>query len=332
MRRIRDLTPENIKLLTRISRESKYYQVRDRAKCILLSYQGFAIKELIRIFKISRKTIYNWFTRWEDEKLPGLYNEKGRGRKAQFNKEEKQQIKDWVKEEPKALNKVRRKIEKEWRVKTSKETIKRIIKKLGMIWKRMKRGLSKEAEEWELEVKIPRLRELIEQEKRGEIDLRYLDQTGFSSMPYIPYGWQEKKEKIILKTRQGKRINVCGLMNRKNEIYYEIIFGSVNSRNIIDFLDKFSDNLEQKVVVILDQASIHTSDAIIAKLEEWKQKRLEIFWLPTYSPKLNLIEILWKFLKYEWIETNAYESQDNLVKYIENVLDNFGHEYVINFA
>ncbi len=69
-----------------------------------------------------------------------------------------------------------------------------------------------------------------------------------------------------------------------------------------------------------------------SQLEEWKQKRLEIFWLPTYSPKLNLIEILWKFLKDEWIEVDAYESRNNLLKYLEKVLDNFGNEYVINFA
>ena len=87
-------------------------------------------------------------------------------------------------------------------------------------------------------------------------------------------------------------------MNRKNELYYQIIQDSIKSQNIIDFLDKYSDNLKQRTVVVLDQASIHTSDAIIAKLEEWSQKRLEIFWLPTYSPKLNLIEIIWKFLKY----------------------------------
>lgn len=261
-----------------------------------------------------------------------MYNGKGRGRKAQFNQKEKEQIKEWVKEEPKALNKVKTKIEKEWGITTSKTTIKRIIKKLNMIWKRMKRGLSKEADEWELEVKIPVLKELIEEEKRGEIEVRYLDQAGFSLTPYIPYGWQEKKERIVLKSRQGKRINVCGLMNRKNKIYYEIIEGSINSQKIIELLDKFSDNLEQITVVILDQTSIHTSDAIIAKIEEWKSKGLELFWLPTYLPKLNLIEILWKFVKYEWIETNVYESQTNLVAYLKNVLDNFGNEYVINFA
>ncbi len=51
-------------------------------------------------------------------------------------------------------------------------------------------------------------------------------------------------------------------MNRKNELYYEIIEGSVKSQNIINFLDKFSEDLTQRTVVILDQASIYTSDAI----------------------------------------------------------------------
>ncbi len=48
----------------------------------------------------------------------------------------------------------------------------------------------------------------------------------------------------------------------------------------------------------MDQASIHTSDKMMEKIEEWEKKNLEIFWLPTYSPELNLIEILWRFIKY----------------------------------
>lgn len=196
----------------------------------------------------------------------------------------------------------------------------------------MKRGLSKEADEWELEVKLPRLRELIEESEKGEIDLRYLDQSGFSLIPYIPYGWQPEKETIILQSRTGKRINVIGLMNRKNELDYEIIKGSIKSQDVINFLDKFSKKIVKKTTVVLDQASIHTSDYFLKKSEEWSQKGLEIFWLPTYSPKLNLIELLWKFIKYEWIEIDAYESQKNLVKYLKKVLNNFGSEYVINFV
>jgi len=332
MRFIRDLTPENIKLLQRISKESKYYQVRNRAKCLILSYQGLSIKQLMVIFGVGRKTIYNWFTKWEDEKVVGLYNNQGRGRKPKLNDEQKEQVKAWTKKEPKILLRIVEKVRKEWGITISKDTVKRIIKKLEMRWKRMKRGLTKEPDEWELEVKIPVLTELIEQEEKGEVDLRYLDQSGFSLAPYIPYGWQEKNETIIIKSRTGKRVNVLGLMNRKNELCYEIIEQSIKSKDVIKFLDEFSNKLERKTVVILDQASIHTSDEFLRKLEEWRQKNWEIFWLPTYSPKLNLIEILWKFIKYEWIDIDAYSSQKNLVKYLKKVLDNFGSEYVINFA
>ena len=65
---------------------------------------------------------------------------------------------------------------------------------------------------------------------------------------------------------------------------------NINSEMIISFIDKFSEKIEKKTVLLMDQATIHTSDKIMEKIEEWKEKNLEIFWLPAYSPKLNLIE------------------------------------------
>ena len=332
MRYIKGLTKETLKLLKRIYKDSKHYKVRQRAHCIQLSHEGYKIAELIKVFQVSRNTIYNWFNDWDNHGLLGLYDRQGRGRKKLFNVEQQEQIKNWVKETPKNLNKVRDKISKKWGINTSKYTIKRIIKNLDMTWKRMKRGLSKSPEEWELEVKLPKLAELKDKDKKGEIDLRYFDESGFSLIPYIPYAWQEKEQQIIMKSSKSERINILGLMNKKPDIYYEIITGKVNSQTVINFLDKFSENLSRKTVVIMDQASIHTSNAIIEKLEEWKQKKLEIFWLPTYSPKLNLIEILWKFIKYEWIEVDAYNSWKDLINYLKKVLDQLGDKYVINFS
>jgi transposase len=121
-------------------------------------------------------------------------------------------------------------------------------------------------------------------------------------------------------------------MNRRNELFYEIHQEIIDSEVVINFLDKFSQNLSKMTVVIMDQASIHTSDSLLQKLPEWEQKNLKIFWLPTYSPKHNLIEILWKFIKYEWIEIEAYESWTSLLKYLKKVLDNLGQEYAINFV
>ena len=55
-----------------------------------------------------------------------------------------------------------------------------------------------------------------------------------------------------------------------------------------------------------------------------KKKGLTIFYLPTYSPELNIIEILWRFIKYEWLNIDAYESWKSFVKAVEDVLQGVG--------
>ena len=331
MRFIRELSTETQSMLERIYKQSRHHHVRRRTQCIILSFRGKTIKELMTIFQVSRKTVHNWLTLWEDEKLVGLYDKAGRGRKSKLTEVQKQQVKEWVKSEPKNLKKVLIKIKEEWEVIVSKETVKRILKNLGMRWKRMKRGLSGKPDDWEYEVKIEKLEELKELERKGEIDLKYLDESGFCLTPDIPYGWQEK-EPIVIKSSHSKRINTLGVINRNNQLIYEVYSGQLNSKLLILFLDKLCEKLTKKTVVVMDQSSIHTSNAVIDKLEEWSQKNLEIFWLPTYSPKLNLIEILWRFMKYEWIEVDAYSSLESLAEYVENVLNKVGTEYVINFV
>lgn len=332
MRLIRELSYENEKMLNRIYKESRHHQVRERAQCLLLSFQGKSIAELMKIFKVTRKTIYNWFTAWEDRKLLGLYNSSGRGRKPKLSKEQELKVKSLVKETPKSLKTVQSKIKQEWGIEISKDTIKRIVKKFKMTWRRMKRGLSRKPSEWELEMKLPEIEKLKELYKKGEIDLGYLDQVGWSSRACIPYAWQEKDDQVILSDVEGKTINVMGIMNTRNEIYYEIYEKSTNSDKVIDFLDKFSRKIKIRTVILLDQASIHTSDKIMKKLKYWKEKNLELFWLPAYSPELNAIEILWRFMKYEWIEISAYDSHKNLKEYIDKTLKLFGSERIINFA
>ena len=53
----------------------------------------------MNIFKISYKTVYNWFNRWELEGMVGLYNKPGRGSKPLLNTSQKAQVKEWAKRE-----------------------------------------------------------------------------------------------------------------------------------------------------------------------------------------------------------------------------------------
>jgi transposase len=98
---------------------------------IQLSYEGYQISELMKIFKVSRHTIYNWFNNWETCGLGGLYNQPGQGRKNIFNEQQQKIIKEWVKETPKNLGLVPEKILKQWGITASKDTIKRGASQFG---------------------------------------------------------------------------------------------------------------------------------------------------------------------------------------------------------
>jgi len=47
---------------------------------------------------------------------------------------------------------------------------------------------------------------------------------------------------------------------------------------------------------------------------------------------LNLIEILWRFIKYDWRTESAYRAEENFVLSVENMEKQIGSKFLINFA
>ncbi len=329
---IREVNPLSFKLLERIYRSSRHHQVRQRAHFLVLASQGVKVEELSKIFSVSYKTMYNWLNRWELEGMVGLYNKPGRGCKRTFNSEQESIIREWARQEPRQLKKVLQKIKEEWGIEVSKETIKRILRRFSLSWHRMRRDVGGEPDSLEYQEKQAQLEEFKQLDKQGKIDLYYLDETGFSLIPCIPYGWQNIGEYLALPSRRSHRLNVLGILNRKNRLETYISTQSINSDVVIACIDTFFAIVDKPTVIVVDQSSIHTSDAILDKIEEWSERGITIFELPAYSPQLNLIEILWRFMKYQWIEIDAYKSWESFVASIEKILKEFGKNYVINFV
>ena len=166
----------------------------------------------------------------------------------------------------------------------------------------------------------------------GLIEVYFGDESGFWQTPVIARAWQFRGEEIRLLPEKGKRLAVFGLLNLNCEGRFWASEKTIKTEFIIDCLEELLANKAEKPrVLVLDNARIHRSKKMKAKLDEWEEKGFYIFNLPPYSPHLNIIEILWRKIKYEWLKPEDYLSFESLTKAIKEILSNLGTEYKINF-
>ena len=308
------------------------HRVRMRADAILQNSKGYPITILTDLYEVQRDTISLWISNWDKLGIVGLFDTTRSGRPRKLTVEEIENLVLALKEEPRSVKRLIGLAEEKFGKEVSGDTIKRMLRKLGQKWKRVKAQIISDKNTPQYVAAVAQLDSLQQKDAAGEINLQYFDATGFSLMPYIPYAWQLAGETILVNSNRSSRINVLGFMGLDCSLTPYTINGKVDSEVVINCFDNFTNTITQETWVILDNASIHTSAKFKAKISEWKTKGVNLFYLPPRAPELNKIEILWRFMKYHWLDFKAYLSFDNLKKYLDDLLCNIGSKYKIIFA
>lgn len=103
---------------------------QSRCHCLLLSGEGYEVKELAEIFRVSEISIQSWFKRWEKGGICGIRDKEGRGRKPILQAADSGQIKRQVQENAQRLKIVREKLKAELGRDFSTKILKRFLKSL----------------------------------------------------------------------------------------------------------------------------------------------------------------------------------------------------------
>lgn len=180
--------------------------------------------------------------------------------------------------------------------------------------------------------RVERLAILEKLASEGKIDLLFGDESRVSSEGYVPYGWQFKDEQVSVLAQRGYHLNCLGLISRSNQCHWATTTASITAEFVAQQLEHLSWQLRRETVVVLDCAGIHTSKLIQSRLSDWQQRGLFVFYLPPYSPHLNLAETLWRKLKVEWLRPEDYLEKDKLFYAVNRCLSNVGKELTINFS
>lgn len=176
------------------------------------------------------------------------------------------------------------------------------------------------------------LGELENLSEHQRIDLYYLDESRVSVEPCIPYGWQFPDEEVFMPSAKGNGLNCFALLGRNNHCLIETTEQNINSQFIFERLESFSTELKKLTVIVLDNARIHTSQIIKERRKVWQARGLYLFYLPRYSPHLNIVETLWRKLKYEWLSPTDYQCKENLFYQIRLALTSVGQNLFIKFS
>ncbi|MGH8497761.1 MAG: IS630 family transposase [Methylococcales bacterium] len=331
-KRVMPLTGKEQRELNKLMKEDANPRVRVRAEAILLSAEGYPIKEISLIKDKQVITVSRWIDQWEESKLDGLLEKEGTGCKKRRTQDEQREVEQWMDEKmpPRSAAEVATRIEKQFGKKVSTDTLRRLLKGAGKGWKRVRASLFRDRDEDSFRASKQELAEHLQASGRGEIQLSYLDESGFNDASYIRYAWQDRGSTLELPCRKGKRINVLGVLSVSDgRLEVGMPDGKMTSQIILDRLEGIAESAAREVVAtlrVLDNASIHTAKVIQNQRLKWESKSLYLYFIPPYSPELNLIEILWHKIKYEWLPFDAHASFEKLQSCLNNIFSEFGNK------
>ncbi len=201
----------------------------------------------------------------------------------------------------------------------SDETVRRALHRLD--FRVLRPVLSVTSTDEAYETKAAHLRECQESAREGKMILLYEDEIDLNLLPGVIRCWTRRgSQRKILTPRQNiKRYGFGAVQFLTGRLTYRVS-DHKNSDGFIALVEQIvaeycpEDSYSgPKIGLIVDNYIIHRSKKTQAILDKYAD-RIEIVPLPTYSPKLNVIEMLWKYLHRKVTHNHLYASIEKLVE------------------
>ena len=182
------------------------------------------------------------------------------------------------------------------------------------------------------ELKVESLKMLETMSECGWLDLHYGDESRVSLQPCVPYAWQFGDEEVFMPSDKGVGVNCFALLSRANDCRFVTTKSTIDATFMVEQLETLSFSLQRQTVVVLDNASAHVAKRVQERRAFWQDRGLFLFYLPPYSPHLNIVEVLWRKLKYQWLRPQDYLESQTLFYQVHQALAAVGTLLKIHFA
>lgn len=177
----------------------------------------------------------------------------------------------------------------------------------------------------DLEKQVEFIKKYKRLKKRLKADekLLFIDGVHPTQATKLSYGWIRTGQNKLIKTSASRtRVNILGAISLENpeEVITES-YETINAESMISFLKKLraEHSSYKKIHVILDQAGYNKAHDLF---REAKKLNIKLHHLPAYSPNLNPIERLWKFMNEKVRNNRFFKSAKDFREAINDFLKN----------
>jgi transposase len=295
-------------------------QIRIRA--VKLVKAGNSPEQVVKALGFHRSAIYQWLAAYHQGGIDALKTKPITGRPSKLKGSQVKKLYDIItSKNPLQLkfefalwtrDMVRDLIKDQFGVQMNVTSVGRLLKKLGFTVQRpLYRAYQKNPEEvdkW-LSQEYPKIKKLA---KKYNATIFFGDEAAVRSDYHKGTTWAPKgKTPIVESTGARFSVNMLSAISARGHLRFMTIKGRMNSDRFIVFLKRLIHNAENPIFLIVDGHSTHRSGKVKRYVESTKG-RLQLFYLPPYSPELNPDELVWNYVKKHRIGRQAIKGPDHL--------------------
>jgi len=301
-----------------------------RRQAVAQVQEGVPIMDVVRSMGVSRTALFHWLALYRAGGWDALDAGKRGGRKPKLDAKAIEWLyRTLTNDQPTqwkfpfalwTLKLVAKLIHQELGIRLSRWSVSRLLRQLGLSPQRpLFRAQQQDAERvarWKAEV-FPEIRRKAEQ-CNGAV--YFLDESAVRSDHHAGTTWSPKGKTPVVRTTGARfSLNIIGAISPQGEFRFMLYEKSMNAQRFIEFLKRLLNDEPRPIFLIVDGHPVHRSRAV-KKFVESTQGRLELHFLPPYSPEVNPIEQVWNHAKNHRIGKQVITGPDQLKKLVLSAL------------
>lgn len=289
--------------LRRLSLKTRHKVVFRRCQIVLHLANGERPADIAMALGCDRSTVYRTRQAFRRAGEASLVPKTSPGRPRRVTAHQERELDRTLAREPRTVGKnfsnwtaQKLKVQLHWTV--HPVTVWRYLRRLKWRWHRpVPRGASPDRR---YRAKARYLRRLRAQARCGKIHLYYADEMDVALLPTISGRWMRQGQQTQVNTPgQNAKQYVFGAVNYMTGALVWVPWPNKNNvgfRQLLHQVVAHHKHTPVKVVIVLDNFRIHKAKAVLAWLHTHRAE-LRLYFLPTYSPRLNPIERVWRHFR-----------------------------------